>query len=380
MDYKTICETDADYLLEFEVLANDGFAFTYAKKENNTLQQFVNCNGKVFGPFDRVSWFDKSMGEADWKAYKGDDIFRYYKNGEICKKIEKLTQEEIDKLSQEREKPEEEDDEKRHILRLIRKNQKFFITEKRRFGPYYQIHDSKYLDEEHFQFTYTKRANSKRWFYNLNGREIGPFNNPGYMHVYYDKQNRAVLDEISKGNYIYIDGKKIKCFKAPHEYCRLYVCNGHEIFTGVDLLSGKYHFKRDGIESDILVAQDFILDNGDIVYSKTENDTETWFYNDTPISVSVKGKNSWIHNSIISYRRTVSKKCLYVPYFMMGESEFQGVITNEINPKSDFAVWLQSGKIFFGIQCSEGYTKNYEKARDGNFLRLFYTHRLAGRD
>lgn len=68
MIYKTICKTDADFLLCFRYLENDGFVFTYVKKENNNLRIFVNCNGKIFGPFDRVT------GPYGWPGPKDEKL------------------------------------------------------------------------------------------------------------------------------------------------------------------------------------------------------------------------------------------------------------------------------------------------------------------
>ena len=137
----------------------------YVKKENNHLQYFVNCNGKVFGPFEKAS-LSVSMGKAQWSVYWDDVILDYSDNGNKCETkkrvkakktrgMEIFSQEEIDKLLSaiaegEAEEPEEEYDEETHILKLHRKKKDIFVTDKKRFGPYYRIAESKYLDEEHF--------------------------------------------------------------------------------------------------------------------------------------------------------------------------------------------------------------------------------------
>ena len=393
MSYKTICETDADILINFKLLNKDGFAFVYAKKEDGILQQFVNCNGKIFGPFAKVDDFFENAGETSWTAYKGDSILKYFEDGKKCKietppeKRSYISQEEIDNLlsavsTKEAELPEEVYDEEYHTLKIPRKNQEFFITEKKKYGPYYGIFAVLYQDDEHFQFTYKKRQNSNNWYYNYNGKEIGPFrwDSDAYLNIDYDEKNRAVLDLFYKGNFLYINGEKIKCFDAPYSYCLLWDNGGHEIFSGRDD-NDNYHLKRDGIEPDFSIDEFHILPNGDIVYSKIENETETWFYNDTPISITVNGRRSSIQNSTIEYRRNLYKDGPCVPYFMKQGKEYNGLF-HEYNC-SRYAIWLQDGKILSKIQSGSPYGGLYDHhdtIRNGNFLRLYYTNTLAGRD
>lgn len=400
MDYKTICETDADFLLELRSLENNGFAFRYAKWKDNVLQQYVNCNGKIFGPFEDMYHIHLNSGKAQWTVYQSDIIMEFSDNGNKCetrkhsksknsKGTEVLSQTEIHKLlsaiaGKELEEPEEEYDDETHVLTLNRKNQQFFVTDKDRFGPYHKIFKSEYLDEEHFQFTYKKRNDSGRWYYNCNGKEIGPFHiGTGYANMIYDERNRAILDDLKDGNYIFIDGKKIKCFTSPCFNCQIFERNGHEIFTGFNPKDGARHFKRDGIESTILAGSIVVLDNGDIVYCKLDKETQTWFYNENQISVPVKGHSSYIENSIVLYKRKVYQDSSDIPFFMMEGKEYNGDTIKEGN--LGFA-WLQNGKILFLPQVFPIFAldcvinENYRKQRDGNFLRLFYTHRLAGRD
>jgi hypothetical protein len=407
MTYKTICQTDADFLLEFSQLENNGFAFKYAKWKDNILHQYVNCNGKVFGPYEDLSSIYVSSGKAEWTVFQSNIILENSDNGNKCetkklkkskkkKRMEVLTQDEIDKLltaiaEGEANSPEEEYDEKTHILKLNRKKQEFFVVGKKRYGPYHQIHRSEYLDEEHFHFTYRKRKNSKGWFYNCNGKELGPFNSSNYMNIRYDEQNRAILDDFNECNYVYVDGEKIQCFDALCNRCSVYNYNGHEIFTGVSSDESVHYFKRDGIDSKIKARSIQAFDNGDIVYSKIENDTETWFYNDIPISVTVKGHSSEIKNSIITYKRKEYHNLSDIPFFMMEGKEYNGESITEYNRDSIDEdslgfVWLQNGKILFFPQEFSNYSferfrdGTYYKQLQGNFLRLFYTHRLAGRD
>lgn len=398
MSYKTICETDADFLLYFKYLENDGFVFTYVKKENNIFKSFVNCNGKIFGPFDRVTGpYGYSPSKGEWTAYKDDLILEYSDNGNECKttstngiSVASKTKADIPFSVTANGKttiPEEFYNPGTHVLRLCLKNKQCFVTDKKRYGPYYTILDSEYFDEEHFHFTYRKRKYSKRWYYNCNGKEIGPFFNPG-GHLHCDKHHRLILNELGDGNFIFINGEKIKCFDAPYRYCKIYNYNGHEIIIGEDTDRNVY-FKRDEIESEFSAGIVLPLDNGDVVYSKKENDTETWFYNDIPISISVRGKDSKIYNSIIKYTRTDSKESPNISYFMLKGKEYNGIVLESFC--KGYIIWLENGSILsapynftlvhprFEHNCFYA-NDNYEQERTGNFLRLFYTHRLAGRD
>ena len=399
MIYKTICKTDADFLLCFRYLENDGFVFTYVKKENNNLRIFVNCNGKIFGPFDRVTGPYGWPGPKDgsWIAYRDGLILEYSDNGNICET--RNSSKGSDTLSQNKTTSPFSFPAKRktnigkdfynpetHVLKTYRKNRQYFVTDKNRYGAYYKIVDSEYFDENHFHFTYRKRKNSKRLYYNYNGKEIGPFYNcHGNLHYY--KQKRLILDNLD-GNYIFINGDKNKIFNAPYKYCEYHNTNGHEIITGIDS-DRNTHFKRDGIEAEISAGIVYPLDNGDVVYSKKENDTETWFYNDTPISITVEGIDSKIYNSIITYKRSDSKGSPNISYFMLEGREYNGEVLESFC--KGFIIWLQNGRILsapynfllfhphFDHNCFYA-NHMYDQQRAGNFLRLFNTQCLAGRD
>ena len=162
----------------------------------------------------------------------------------------------------------------------------------------------------------------------------------------------------------------------------------NKIIIGEDTDRNVY-FKRDEIESEFSAGIVLPLDNGDVVYSKKENDTETWFYNDIPISISVRGKDSKIYNSIIKYTRTDSKESPNISYFMLKGKEYNGIVLESFC--KGYIIWLENGSILsapynftlvhprFEHNCFYA-NDNYEQERTGNFLRLFYTHRLAGRD
>ena len=388
---KIICKTDAEVLLDFVQLKDSGFAFSYAKTEDGISQKYVNCNGRVFGPYDSVYLSSHSIESAEWAAYKGEFELSFKNNGKECKTEKKkkdgspglLTQKEIDLLltaiaDGEASAPDEEYDEVKHILKLNRRKQEFFCTNKKRYGPYNTVLAAEYFDDEHFQFTYRKRANSKRWYYNLNGKEIDSFSNSSCFHTFYDKNNHAILDHL-KDNCVYIDGQKIRCFNAKVDYCSFYSCNEHEIFVGQDS-NGKYHVNRDGVEQDFCAGRVTVLDNGDLAYSKIQGKSETWFYNDKQISVPVNGYSSEIYDSLISYKRN------NIPYFFLKNTEYNGMSIYDID---EGFVFLDDHSICFLPWIVPNYhrivdgtisNEEYNRAREGNYIYLYNTNRFAGRD
>lgn len=386
-----ICKTDAEILYDFKFLLDSGFVFEYTKKEKGLFQHYVNCNGKVFGPFEYVVLEEVVNNTAEWIC--GDDKYEYIfkNNGENCestireKGSEFISQEEIDLLlsgfvvheSEEFSKPEEEYDEKNHILKLNKKRQEFFVVENKKYGPFKSILSSAYLNENNFQFRYKKRKNSNYWYYNYNGKELGPFKGFVVGKCLYDEENRALVEELKNYNFILVNGKKEKCFNESIHCCRFIEENGHKVVIGEDN-QGNTYFKRDGIKHDVPVREVFVLDNCDVVYNNIDNDTETWFYNDKQISVSVNGKNSRIYNFIISYKRDD------VPYFKFMNKEYNGKLINE---NFQGCVFLDKNKIsFFPYDVPKGgifnpkLFKRYCDVQTGMFLRLYNTNKLAGRD
>ena len=390
---KMICRTDADILLDFEELKNSGFVFNYAKREKGVFRQYVNCNGKKFGPYDYVSLMCNYDGTAEWSGEKGDIKFNYKKNGEECKteKIKEITQEEIDLLlagiaggESNSEIPEEEYYEDTHVLCLNRKHQEFFITDKKKYGPYYSIIYPIYQNEDCFQFTYRKRDKTNNWYYNCNGKELGPFQgNPSFG--YYDDLNRAVVDELSNYNFILINGEKVKCFREAYYRCSLYEENEHQIIVG-EASDEELHFKRDGIMPPFAIRRITVLDNGDVAYSKIHEDTETWFYNDKQISVPVNGYGSTIYDSIITYKRDVQEHNIDdIPYFMLKGMEYNGMA---IRAYKEGFVFLAEGAIQFFPWCvpnpfdftAPEKKEKYKRYCDGMFQGLYFSNQLAGRD
>lgn len=394
---KVICKTDAEILLEFVQLKDSGFLFKYEKTENGLTQKYVNCNGSVYGPFDSVYLQSTShTEEGEWTAYKGDFKLEFKENGKECEseKIEKkdgrnevgnevLSQDEIDQLltaiaEGEANAPEEKYYEKTHVLRLNRKHQEFFVTDKKKYGPYYAIENAKYKNEETFQFICHKRKDFKNWYYNINGKEIGPFQG-SHLNCYYDAQNRAIVDNLGNYNFILVDGKKVKCFSGKYHYCRISEGNGHTIIIGEDS-DNQIHFKRDGVLQNFTVRLIHDLDNGDVVYCKNQNDTEIWFYNDKQISIPVNGNDSTIYETLISYKRK------NIPYFQLKNSEYNGMLIDEFdigfvfldNHTICFLPWdiLTFHRVIEESIPNESYTRY----REGNYLSLYNTNRLAGRD
>ena len=97
-----ICKTDAEILYDFKFILDSGFVFEYAKEEKGLFQHYVNCNGKVFGPYEYVALEEVVNNTAEWIC--GDDKYEYIfkNNGETCestireKGSEFISQEEID--------------------------------------------------------------------------------------------------------------------------------------------------------------------------------------------------------------------------------------------------------------------------------------------
>ena len=388
-----ICKTDAEILIDFITLKDSGFVFHYAKKEAGVFQQYINCNGKVFGPYEKVMLSVDFDGIARWSVWQGDFIFEYENNGKECVTIKTdkennkpITQEEIDRLlsgvdlDEDFTKPKKVYDKRTHILYLNRKKQ-YFVVGKKKYGPYKSIHFPCYLKKNCFHFIFSKRNFSDNWYYNFNGKEIGPFSGD-YGNCFFDGQGRAVVDELKNYNFILRDGKKIKCFNEKYHCCRIIEENGHQIIIGEEP-DEKLHFKRDGIQQDFPVRKVRCLDNGDVVYSKIQDDTETWFYNDKQISVSINGYSSEIFDSIIAYKRKEYKDFPSILYFMKNGKEYNGMY----NPRSGF-VLLDEGAIqFLPWEIPDVYRfempdplADYEREKEGMYLRFFNTGQLAGRD
>ncbi len=211
----------------------------------------------------------------------------------------------------------------------------------------------------------------------MNGKETGPFHG-SYAHCYFDEQNRAIVDLLPY-NFILINGEKVKCFREKYCRCMVSEKNGHTIVIGEDT-DGRIHFKYDGILQDYPVKNIHVLDNGDVVYSKIQGKSETWFYNDKQISVPVNGVSSEIYDSLISYKRND------ISYFTLKNTEYNGMSISDIdegfvfldNHSICFIPWIVPNyhRIVDGTISDE----EYNRAREGNYIYLYNTNRLAGRD
>lgn len=173
---KLICKTNAEMVLHYAPLKKNGFVFHYVKKWQDCFQHFINCNGEIFGTFLFVYTFYVENGKATWTAFQTDLTLEYSDNGKNCLSIHKNVKEYLDEKWQQtlkkwhffledmhrdyeqiREKrPEEIYNEQTHVLEYPHKKQEYFVTGKKKFGPYLQIYQAYYLDEEHFQFSYVK--------------------------------------------------------------------------------------------------------------------------------------------------------------------------------------------------------------------------------
>ena len=398
---KLICKTNAEMLLQYEPLKNGGFVFHYVKKWHGKFQHFVNCNGEIFGPFLLVHNITVEKGKATWIAWQPYLKIEYFENGKRCisthkteedlkqdkeksnVELHKLWDSMMDMLQKNREEclkeaPEEVYHESRHVLEYPHKKQEYFVTDKKKYGPYLMIYRSIYLDEEHFQFSYVKDENSD-YFYNYNGREIKLTCHEDCYSVSYSSQNKAILGPLQNHNYIYKNGKKFECFSKNYTDCSYTDYNGQEIITGRDS-KGNKHIKINGKELKLSAHTAIHLQNGAVVYSRIKKNTEAWFYNEKQISLPVTGYDSKLYGSIITYKRDESEILEKVPYFMINGTEYSGLRLDE--PEKAF-VYLKDGGLYywqfdyldankFGIDDDDNLVSRE------NFIRLSQSDKMAG--
>ena len=55
---KKLCRTNATAILKFFSFKDDTFAFFYEVRKNNLVKYYVNCNKKVYGPYEKVGKSD----------------------------------------------------------------------------------------------------------------------------------------------------------------------------------------------------------------------------------------------------------------------------------------------------------------------------------
>ncbi len=394
---KLICKTNAEVLLHYEPLKDNGFVFHYANKWLGRFQHFVNCNGEIFGPFCEVAYISVKKGKASWTAFQSKLTLEYSENGKECLSIHKNAKEYTDERwhkavnewqsflkeihsNQEKcstEGPEEIYHEDTHVLEYPHKKQEFFVTEKKKYGPYLQIYRAFYLDKEHFQFSYVKDMTSD-FFYNYNGKEYKlPCHDDCYS-VSYSSQNKAIVGPLQNQNYIYINGEKIECFSKNYTDCCFTDYNGQEIITGIDSKK-RMHIKINGKELRGSAYKAFHLQNGAVVYSQIKKNTETWFYNEKQISLPVKGYDSDLYGSIISYVRDESKNLRKVPFCMINGTEYSCI--RLAKPEKAF-VYLKDGGLYYWqfdyLDCEYGRNDDYYDEIRENFIRLSQSDKMAG--
>ncbi len=222
---KKICRTDATAILKFYSFEDGTFAFFYEVRKNGLIKYFVNCNGKVFGPYEEVdeSQDEEYNGEAGktfreflWTG-KIDGENYVFKNGKKIKKEETVSSEKVHKIldkicedikEYEKSLPDEEYDEKTHILEDRVNKCEWFVTPKEKFGPYHKISQTAYKDENHFQFIYKKERDDDFSFYNLNGNDCKKLYDPTcFAQLFYDSRGRAFVTNLYE-KYILIDGEE----------------------------------------------------------------------------------------------------------------------------------------------------------------------------
>lgn len=397
-----LCETDADYLLG-AVFLNDGkICYNYAKKDGNKINQYVCNDGKVFGSYNYSSLSKPRFDElftaqtVSWSASDKNGFFEWSECGTkrkdismralaadlecICDKISELDEEE--KASADDQIEEYNEDSR--VLKVGREGKEYFVTEGKRYGPYYEIIKTAYLDDSHFQFSYTKKKDSRVWFYNLNGEEKWMFGrDPNASDsLKYDKKGRAIVEHFWDQKYILIDGQKIDFFGGRCHDCRIEEKGGQEIIVGMEKTFA-HRFICGGVEHPFSVRNVFLLNDGSLVYCQIEGDTETWFCDYKPISVCVYGEDSSIVNDAVTYKRRIGKQTR-VPYFTVDGMERNGFAVEK--PQKGF-VYLDGCSLYFApydFACLSDYKlngsgiKKYCDAHDENLIRIARGGILAG--
>ena len=399
---KLLCKTDADYLLE-TVFLNDGkICYNYAKKDRNEINKYVCNDGKVFGPYKYSSLNKSRCNElltaqtVSWSASDKDGFFEWTECGikkkeiklktlsdellAVCYKNSELDDEEKDDPDDQKE----EYDEKTRVLKVGREGKGYFVTEGKKYGPYYEIIKTAYLDDAHFQFSYTKKKNSRVWFYNLNGEEKWMFGRDTNASdsLKYDKKGRAIVEWFWYQKYILIDGEKVDFFGGRCHNCRIEEKGGQQIIVGMETTLN-YRFICGGVEHPFSVRSVFLLDDGSLVYCQIQGETETWFCNHKPISVCVHGQESSIVNGAVTYKRRIDKHTV-VPYFMLCGIERNGLAVEK--PQKGF-VYLDGHALYFtpydfaslsDYKLNGGDIKKYCDACDKNIARIARKGILAG--
>lgn len=409
---KKLCRTNATAILEFYNFKDETFAFFYEVRKNGSVKYYVNCNKKVYGPYEKVGrshdpkiadFKGKSFTTFAWEGVVNGEEYIFIGGKNSGKKIIPTWEETMDDLKMicdeiAKVTPDEEYDEKEHVLHNYKEQIDWFITPSKRLGPYYQIQKTAYKDESNFQFVYLKSKGDKEFYYNLNGTEYGPFIGweSVHCHLIYDSKGRAIINNLPE-KYILIDGEKTdffegKCINIAYTVEPF----GYELLSGDNFVNGGSEIVYNGthIHPDGNVK---FLKDGSIAYvRKPLYEKSAWFVKkgDEEIQVSARfdGEQARIVGNALFYLRGG------VPYLMLEGREYNGfalthdihVFESETNGKTGY-VYLKKGRVYFievedihqsitPISCyakGSEYYENQCKEID-NIMKLVREKRIAG--
>lgn len=362
---KKLCRTNATAILEFYLFKDGTFAFIYEVRKNGFVKYYINCNKKVYGPYEKVqkcSQLDyedlkgKSANTFAWEGViNGEEyIFVGGKNcgkrkipswNELMADLKKMA-DEIDEITSD-----EEYDEEEHVLRNNKEHLDWFVTPTEKLGPYFQIQRTAYKDESHFQFVYYKTKEDKQFYYNLNGKEYGPFLGwePVHCQLFYDSKGRAIINNLPE-KYILIDGEKTDFFEG--KCINLSYTDepfGYELLRGdnfinsdMEIIYNETHVHPDGVFK--------ILKDGSIAYVKQPLfEKNAWFVKkgeeEIQISSWFDGTRSCIVGNVLFYKRGG------VPYLMLEGREYNGfALTHDIHV-FESATYSKTGYVFVKKGC-----------------------------
>lgn len=409
---KKLCRTNATAILKFFCFKDDTFAFFYEVRKNGRVKYYVNCNKKVYGPYEKVGKSDNpDISDLKGKSYKtfawegvinGEEYI--FIGGKSCGKKKIPTWEDtmalLDKICEKIAEitPDEEYDEKEHVLRNNKEHLDWFVTPSEKLGPYHQIQRTAYKDESHFQFVYYKSKGDKHFYYNLDGKEYGPFlgREPIHCQLFYDRKGRAIINNLPE-KYILIDGEKTdffegKCINLSYSEEPF----GYEFLSGNNFVNGGREIVYNGthIHPDGNVK---LLKDGSIAYVLHPLfEKNAWFVKKGEEEIQVSswfdGKDSRIVGNALFYNRGG------VPYLMLEGREYNGfalthdihVFESETNGKTGY-VYVKKGSVYFlevedihqsitPITCyakDSEYYENQCKEID-NIMKLVKEKRMAG--
>lgn len=409
---KKLCRINATAILKFFSFRDGTFAFFYEIRKNGLVKYYVNCNKKNYGPYEKVRKSDNpeitvSKGDSfktfAWEGVINDEEYIFIGGKNYGKKKIPTWEDTVallDKMCEEASEatPDEEYDEKKHVLRNNKEHLDWFVTSSEKLGPYHQIQRTAYKDESHFQFVYYKSKDDKEFYYNLNGKEYGPFLGwePIHCHLFYDCKGRAIVNNLPE-KYILIDGEKTDFFEGK---C-INLSYSEEPF-GYELIMGdNYTYKG----SEIIYNGTHIHPEGGVKFLKDGSvayvrepiyEKSAWFVKrgeeEIRVSAWFDGEQSRIVGNALFYLRGG------VPYLMLEGREYNGfaltydihVFESETKGKTGY-VFLKKGCVYFlevedihqsntPITCytkGSEYYENQCKEID-NIMKLVSEKRFAG--